>query len=77
MILDMDRMSCGNCGHSKMEVYAKDKRPELGIWIQCLHCESVTQVKPSEPKLRMGFPDEEGSGILSNGCLYFPRNPLD
>lgn len=73
MLTDMRRMSCGNCGHSKFQVYAKEFLPEKGLWIQCLHCQSVTAVKPSEPRLKVGWPEDQPS----DGVLCFLQYPED
>jgi DNA-directed RNA polymerase subunit RPC12/RpoP len=63
MIEGARKMSCGNCGRQKFQVY---QTPKKGLVVECEKCKSTTIVTVKKPEFHLDW-GERSEGILSTG----------
>lgn len=63
------RMSCGACGHWQFQLYQEG----ANVLVQCLDCESITEISVIKPRLRIDWP----VGIPSQGILCVMPGELE
>jgi hypothetical protein len=66
VIENAQRMSCGNCGFSKFQIYQTPK----GLVVECLECNSTTEV---QARATLWIEECENS----RGCLCILNRPAD